>query len=56
MVGVGALHRPEQHHAGVVDEDVQPAEVLVGVGDERTRLRLARGDPRACNFRCTPRA
>jgi hypothetical protein len=32
---VGALDWPEQHDAGVVDQGVQGAEVLVGVLDER---------------------
>jgi hypothetical protein len=34
LLGVSACDRPEQHHAGVVDEDVEAAELRVGGADE----------------------
>jgi hypothetical protein len=43
----GVLDRPEQHHAGVVDEHVKPPELGVGALDEGPRLVLladVRGD------------
>ena len=40
LVGVGALDGPEQHHAGVVDEGVEAAELLARALDERPRAGL----------------
>ena len=40
FLGGRALDRPEQHHAGVVDERVQAPEALVGARDERVGLVL----------------
>ena len=40
FLGVRFGDRPEQHHARVVDEEVQPTELVVGALDELTRLRL----------------
>ena len=40
LARVGADHGPEQHHAGVVDEHVEPAQLLLGARDERVRLCL----------------
>ena len=37
LLGVGALDRAQQHHAGVVDEDVEAAHLLGGVLDEGAR-------------------
>ena len=37
---VVALERAEQHHAGVVDQDVEPTELLGGPAHEATRLLL----------------
>ena len=40
LARVGADHRAEQHHARVVDEDVEPAQLLLRARDERVRLLL----------------
>ena len=40
LVGFGALDRAEQHHAGVVDEDVEAAHLLGGALDEGAGGRL----------------
>jgi hypothetical protein len=45
LVGIGAFDRAEQHHAGVVDEAVQAAQLLACALDERARAGLV-GDVR----------
>ena len=40
VVQRGVGHRPEQHHAGVVDEDVEAAELLLDPADELACLTL----------------
>ena len=40
VLGVRALDRPEQHHARVVHEDVEAAELGLRLPDERVRLLL----------------
>jgi hypothetical protein len=40
LLGVGAVDRAKQHHAGVVDEHVDSAEALVRGGDECVRRPL----------------
>ncbi len=42
LAGVGALDRAEQHHAGVVDERVDPPEPVLRGLDEPARLLLGR--------------
>ena len=42
LVRVGVGHRAEQHHARVVHEDVQAAELVVRALDEGARLLLVR--------------
>ena len=40
VVALLGEQRPEQHHAGVVDEDVEAAQLVLRALDERARLLL----------------
>ena len=50
------LDRPEQHHAGVVDEDVEPSGPVDDLGDDARRLLgVGRGRPRRRSARARRR-
>ena len=52
LVRVGALDRAQQHHAGVVDQDVEAAHLLGGAVDERA----GRGLVADVDLECASRA